>query len=323
MRVLVTGGAGFIGSHIVDACIDAGHQVVVVDDLSTGARANLNVRARWYHVDVRSEQLDAVIAAERPDVISHQAAQVSVKRSMDDPVLDASINVVGTLRLLEAARRHGVGRFVLASTGGAIYGDIAEGLADESHPCRPVSPYAIAKLSAEHYLESYRLAHGLETVVLRYSNVYGPRQDPHGEAGVVAIFMQKILAGTPPTIFGDGEYVRDYVFVDDVVRANLTALTLPLGRRTPTLFNIATGVQTTVNQLWQTVAAVGGTRLEPVHAPPRAGDVRRSALDPTRAKRELSFAPQIALAEGIARTWAWFASRVDGRSGRSAEQVAA
>jgi UDP-glucose 4-epimerase len=309
MRILVTGGAGFIGSHIVDACIDAGHQVVVVDDLSTGTRANLNIRARWYQVDLRSGELDAVVAAERPDVISHQAAQVSVKRSVDDPVLDASINVVGTLRLLEAARRHGVARIVFASTGGAIYGEIEEGVADENHPCRPVSPYAIAKLSVEHYLESYRLAHGLETVVLRYANVYGPRQDPHGEAGVVAIFIRKILAGLRPTIFGDGEYVRDYVFVDDVVRANLTALTLPLGRRTPDVFNIATGVPTTVNALWQALAAIAGTRLDPVSAAPRAGDVRRSVLDPTRAKRELSFAPDVGLPEGLARTWAWFAAR--------------
>jgi len=224
-------------------------------------------------------------------------------------VLDASINVVGTLRLLEAARRHGVARIVFASTGGAIYGEIEEGVADENHPCRPVSPYAIAKLSVEHYLESYRLAHGLETVVLRYANVYGPRQDPHGEAGVVAIFIRKILAGLRPTIFGDGEYVRDYVFVDDVVRANLTALTLPLGRRTPDVFNIATGVPTTVNALWQALAAIAGTRLDPVSAAPRAGDVRRSVLDPTRAKRELSFAPDVGLPEGLARTWAWFAAR--------------
>ena len=309
MRVLVTGGAGFIGSHIVDACIDAGHQVVVVDDLSTGSRANLNVRARWYQVDVRGDQIDAVVAAERPDVISHQAAQVSVKRSVDDPVHDASINVVGTLRLLEAARRHGVGRIVFASTGGAIYGDIAEGLADESHPRRPESPYAIAKLSVEHYLESYRKTHGLESVVLRYANVYGPRQDPHGEAGVVAIFIQKILAGIAPTIFGDGENVRDYVFVEDLVRANLTALTLPLGPGTPNTFNIATGIPTTVNELWRTLAMISRTHLEPAHAAPRAGDVRRSVLDPTRAKRDLGFTPDVRLAEGIAHTWAWFCSR--------------
>ena len=308
MRVLVTGGAGFVGSHVVDACLAAGHQVVVVDDLSTGSRANLNVRARWYQVDIRTEELTAVIAAERPDVISHQAAQVSVKRSVDDPLTDASINVLGTIRLLEAARQAGVGRIVFASTGGAIYGEVAEGLADERHPCRPVSPYAIAKLAVEHYLESYRATHGLETVVLRYANVYGPRQDPHGEAGVVAIFMQKILAGVTPTIFGDGEQVRDFVYVGDVVRANLAALDLRLGPGAPNMFNVASGAPVTVNALWDAIAETSGTRLAPAYAAPRPGDLRRSALDPARATRELSWSPDTPIAAGLARTWAWFSS---------------
>ena len=306
MRILVTGGAGFIGSHIVDACLEAGHQVVVVDDLSSGSRANLNVRARWYRVDLRTDDLDAVVEAERPDVISHQAAQVSVRRSVDDPVTDASINVVGTLKLLEAARRHGVARVVFASTGGAIYGEIEAGTADERHPCRPLSPYAIAKLAVEHYLDGYRETHGLRSVVLRYANVYGPRQDPHGEAGVVAIFMQKILAGVAPTIFGDGEQTRDFVFVDDVVRANVTALTMHLDPATPTVFNIATGREVSVNGLWQSLAAITGTPLTPVTAAPRPGDLRRSVLDPGRAKRELSWTPDVDLARGLRRTAAWF-----------------
>jgi UDP-glucose 4-epimerase len=307
MRVLITGGAGFVGSHLVDACLAAGHQVVVVDDLSTGSRANLDVRARWYQVDIRSDEIAAVIEAERPDVISHQAAQVSVKRSVDDPLTDASINVLGSIRLLEAARRAGVGRVVFASTGGAIYGEIEDGLADERTPCRPVSPYAVAKLAVEHYLESYRVTHGLEAVVVRYSNVYGPRQDPHGEAGVVAIFMQKILAGVVPTIFGDGEQVRDFVYVGDVVRANLAALALPLGPGVPNLFNVASGVPTTVNTLWRAIADAAGTRMTPAYAAARPGDLRRSALDPTRAKRELGWTPDVSLEDGIARTWDWFA----------------
>ncbi|MBI2203762.1 MAG: SDR family oxidoreductase [Candidatus Rokubacteria bacterium] len=306
MRVLVTGGAGFIGSHIVDACLEAGHQVVIVDDLSSGARANLNVRARWYRVDLRTNDIDAVVQAERPDVISHQAAQVSVRRSVEDPVLDASINVVGTLKLLEAARRHGVARVVFASTGGAIYGEIDAGAADERHPCRPLSPYAIAKLSVEHYLDGYRATHGLRSVVLRYANVYGPRQDPHGEAGVVAIFMQKILAGVTPTIFGDGGQTRDFVFVDDVVRANLIALTMHLDPATPTVFNVASGREVSVNDLWQSLATITGTRLSPVNAAPRPGDLRRSVLDPSRAKRELAWAPDVDLAQGLRRTAEWF-----------------
>jgi UDP-glucose 4-epimerase len=308
MRVLVTGGAGFIGSHIVDACIEAGHQVVVVDDLSSGRRANLNVRARWYQVDVRSDDIEAVIEAERPDVVSHQAAQVSVKRSVDDPRTDASINVLGTLRLLEAARRHGVRRVVFASTGGAIYGEVEVGLADERQPCRPVSPYAVAKLAVEHYLECYRVTYGLESVVLRYANVYGPRQDPHGEAGVVAIFIQKLLGRVSPTIFGDGEQTRDFVYVDDVVRANLAALTLRLERGTPTVFNVASGREVSVNALWRALAELSGTATRPTYAPARAGDLRRSVLDPTRAKRELAWTPEIELADGLARTWQSFAA---------------
>jgi UDP-glucose 4-epimerase len=306
MRVMVTGGAGFIGSHLVDACLDAGHQVVVVDDLSSGRRTNLNVRARWYQVDVRTEEIAAVIEAERPDVICHHAAQVSVRRSVEDPVNDASINVVGTLRLLEAARRHGVSRVVFASTGGAIYGEVDAGLADEDHPRRPVSPYAIAKLSVEYYLEGYRATHGLESVVLRYANVYGPRQDPHGEAGVVAIFIQKILAGTAPTIFGTGDQIRDFVYVDDVVRANLLALGLPLTPGSSTVFNVASGIDVSVNALWRELARISGTRLRPVHADERAGDLRRSALDPSRAKRELGWSPEVELSDGLARTWRAF-----------------
>jgi UDP-glucose 4-epimerase len=306
MRILVTGGAGFIGSNVVDAYLAAGHQVIVVDDLSSGSRANLNARARWYQVDVRSDEIGRVIEAERPDVISHHAAQVSVRRSVDDPVTDAAINVSGALRLLEAARRHGVRRVVFASTGGAIYGEIASGLAGEDQPCRPMSPYAIAKLAVEHYLDFYRATYGLESIVLRYANVYGPRQDPHGEAGVVAIFARRILAGLAPTIYGDGEQSRDFVYVDDVVRANLAALEVVTTGDALPMFNVATGREVSVNTLWTELAAIARPRVRPVYEPTRPGDLRRSVLDPSRARGKLGWAPEVDLVDGIRRTWEWF-----------------
>jgi UDP-glucose 4-epimerase len=307
MRILVTGGAGFIGSHVVDAYVEAGHRVVVVDDLSTGSPANLNPRSRWYRVDVRSDDLDRVIEHERPEVVSHHAAQPSVKRSMEDPVADAAVNVVGSLQVLAAARRHGVRRVVFASTGGAIYGEVDDGLAAESRPCRPLSSYAVAKLAVEHYLQAFRAAWDLEAVVLRYANVYGPRQDPHGEAGVVAIFCEKLLAHEQPVIFGDGEQTRDFVWVGDVVRANLAALDVAVGAAVP-VFNVATGAEVSVNALWRAIASIAGARAEPRHEPPRPGDVRRSVLDPGRAKHQLGWAAETELTHGLRQTWEWFAA---------------
>lgn len=309
MRILVTGGAGFIGSSVVDAYLEAGHRVSVVDDLSSGARANLDPRARWHHLDVRGQALDGVVASERPEVISHHAAHISVRRSVEDPVADASVNVLGSLNLLETARRHGVRRVIFASTGGAIYGEPDVVPADETHPCRPQSPYAVAKLAVEHYLRFFRATHGLETVILRYANVYGPRQDPHGEAGVVAIFIQKILAGLQPVIYGDGEQTRDYVHVADVVRANLAALDVAPDGAEPSLFNVATGRGTSVNQLWRALAGIAPTALGPRHAPAKPGDLARSILDPTRAKLRLGWQPTIDLAEGLRGTWEWFVAQ--------------
>jgi UDP-glucose 4-epimerase len=310
MRILVTGGAGFIGSNVVDGYLAAGHEVTVADDLSAGAPANVSRRARLHRVDVRAAELDAVFAAERPEIVSHHAAQVSVRRSVEEPIHDAEINVLGSLNLLETARRHGVRRVIFASTGGAIYGELDPGTsADERHPCRPRSPYAVAKLAVEHYLDGYRIAGGLETVVLRYANVYGPRQDPHGEAGVIAIFIQRILGGLTPVIYGDGEQVRDFVYVGDVVRANVAALTVPAEE--PVVVNIGTGRGTSVNALWRALAAVAQPGVGPYHEPARAGDVLHSVLDPSRAKTVLGWQPEIGLEDGLRRTWEWFVANAD------------
>jgi UDP-glucose 4-epimerase len=312
MRILVTGGAGFIGSAVTDAYLAAGHDVAVVDDLSSGSTEHLDPRARLYRVDVRDAALDEVLADERPEVVSHHAAQVSIRRSVEDPRGDASVNVLGSLNVFEAARRHGARRLIFASTGGAIYRDERPGVpADENGPCRPRTPYAVAKCSVEHYLDYFSATFGLEAVALRYANVYGPRQDPHGEAGVVAIFIQRILAGLTPTIFGDGEQVRDFVYVDDVVRANLLAHEMELQGR-PSVFNVGTGRGTSVNALWTALAAIARPTVTPSHEPVRTGDLVRSVLDVRRAREVLGWEPQVDLATGLARTWEWFVARARG-----------
>ena len=310
MRILITGGAGFIGSHVAAACLAQGHDVAIVDDLSTGSLTHVPAGARFYPADVRGAQIDEVFAVERPEIVSHHAAQVSVRRSMEEPVHDADVNVLGSLHLLEAARRHGVRRVVFASTGGAIYGEVEAGAADEHHRCRPRSPYAVAKLAVEHYLASYCGAFGLEAVVLRYANVYGPRQDPHGEAGVIAIFIQRILAGLPPTIYGDGEQVRDFVYVEDVVRANLQAQTVTAPVGDPLIVNVATGRGTTVNALWQALVDIAQPSVTAQRQPARAGDLVRSVLDPARAAQVLGWRPEVDLEQGLQRTWAWFSAGV-------------
>jgi UDP-glucose 4-epimerase len=310
MRILVTGGAGFIGSAVADAYLADGHDVAVVDDLSAGDTGNVDPRVRLYRVDVAAGGLDAVFKAERPEIVNHHAAHVSVRRSVEDPQRDATVNVLGAINVLEAARTYGTRRVIFASTGGAIYGEQDGPPADESHPCRPRSPYAVAKLAVEYYLDYYRATYGLDAVVLRYANVYGPRQNPHGEAGVIAAIMERLRAGATPTIFGDGEQVRDYVYVGDVVRANLASLHGELPRHETAVINIGTGIGTSVNRLWTLIAATTRASLTPAYAPPRAGDVRRSVLDASRAKRALAWEPEIELARGIERTWAWFARPV-------------
>ena len=307
MRILVTGGAGFIGSHTVDALVAAGaHAVSVLDGLSSGKREQVNPAARFYEADLRNaEAIVPILEREKPEVIYHLAAQMDVRRSVADPAFDAGINLVGFLNLMEAARRNGLKRVVFASTGGAIYGEQEQFPCDEEHPRRPVSPYGVAKLATEAYLFFYKVQHGIDYIALRYANVYGPRQDPHGEAGVVAIFCGRMLEGKPSTIFGDGEQTRDYIFVGDVARANVAAL----GAKASDAFNIGTGVETSVNQLYEVLASAAGVKTPPSYAPARPGEQRRSVISPARAGQVLGWRPEVALDEGLKRTFTFFKER--------------
>ena len=322
MKIVVTGGAGFIGSHIVDGLLATGHQVAVIDDLSSGARENLPPDVPLHVVDiVDTAAVRGVFERERPEAVCHQAAQMSVSRSVREPLFDAQVNCIGLVNVLDAAVATGCRRFVFASSGGVLYGDVTTP-APETTPANPVSPYGITKWVGERYLSFYAQEHGLTAVALRYSNVYGPRQNPHGEAGVVAIFCKKLLAGEAATINGDGRYVRDYVFGPDVAAANVTALTRDLpgvAPRTLTSLNIGTGVGTDVNQLEAVVRAEvqrvlagrgrSGRLPDPAHGPARPGDLRSNLVSAARAADVLGWKPTVAFPEGVARTVAWFAER--------------
>ncbi len=299
MKVLITGGAGFIGSHVADALIRAGHTVAIVDDLSTGNRAWLPPKAAFYELDIRSEELGGVFAAERPDAVSHLAAQASVGRSVSDPAFDASVNIGGGLNVLDCCRRFDVRRMIYSSSGGAGYGDTDLIPTSEDHPTRPASPYGITKVAMEQYLEAWGALWGLTGVSLRYANVYGPRQNPHGEAGVVAIFCSRLLAGQPLVINGDGLQTRDFVHVSDVAAANLLALERAdvAGQ-----VNIGTGVETSVNAICDGLSKAAGSRVETVHAPERPGEQRRSCLSPKLAERLLGWRPTVLLDDGLAQT---------------------
>jgi UDP-glucose 4-epimerase len=301
-KVLVTGGAGFIGSHVVDSFLSAGYDVVVVDDLSTGRRDNLHPEAKFHEIDIRSDDLAAVFEAEKPDYVSHHAAQMEVRRSVSDPLFDASVNVLGTLNLLECVRQNPVKRFVYASTGGAVYGEPIYLPCDETHPVAPLSPYGASKHVVEHYLYMYQANFGIDYTVLRYANVYGPRQNPKGEAGVVAIFTWQMLRGEQAVINGDGEQERDFVFVSDCVRANIRAL--ETGRNG--IFNVGTGVGTTINEIHDRVAEATGSEGERVHGPAKEGETRRIFLDARKAERELGWRASVDLAGGLDQTVQYF-----------------
>ena len=306
MKVLVTGGAGFIASHIADAYLAGGHEVVIIDDLSSGKRANLPAAAKFYHADIRSPEAREIVRSERPQVLSHHAAQMDVRRSVADPAFDAEVNVLGFINLLEAAREVGASKVLFASSGGAVYGEQEEFPAPESHPHNPLSPYGITKATGEHYLFYYHAVYGLPYVALRYANVFGPRQDPHGEAGVVAIFTERLLAGQAPTINGDGKQTRDYVFVGDVVRANVAALATSFVGP----INIGTGVETDVNVLYTHLRVLTGSPFQAEHGPAKTGEQRRSVIDNRRAAEVLKWKPEIPLEEGLRRTVEFFRARL-------------
>jgi UDP-glucose 4-epimerase len=301
-KILVTGGAGFIGSHVVDGFLKDGFQVVVVDNLSTGRRENLHPEATFYEVDIRDAELAAVFERERPAYVSHHAAQMDVRKSVAEPLFDAEVNVLGSLNVLENARAFGVQRVVYASTGGAVYGEPEYLPCDEGHPVAPLSPYGASKYAVEQYLYLYRQNHGLAYTVLRYANVYGPRQNPRGEAGVIAVFAWQMLRSGQTIINGDGQQERDFVFVDDVVRANLAAVQ----RRASGVYNIGTGLGTSINAIYDRLALVTRYRGQKVHGPAKAGETRRIFLDAGKAAGALGWRPEVDLATGLDRTVAYF-----------------
>jgi len=306
MKVLVTGGAGFIGSHVIDRLVAANHSVVVVDDLSTGHQEFVNPAAKLHVTDIRDTRLAEVFQTVCPEGVIHLAAQAEVRRSVEDPALDAAINVGGMLNLLLCCQRAKVPRVVYASTGGAVYGDTMTLPTPEDHPARPASPYGISKLIAEHYLMCWGTLYGIGGIALRFANVFGPRQNPLGEAGVVAIFSHRLLRGEPITINGDGEQTRDYVYVEDVADATLRALERA---EAGGAVNIGTGTETSVNVLLQRLEAGAGLKAGARHGPPKAGEQRRSALDPTLAKRLLGWSPRVTFDEGLRRTLDYFKNR--------------
>ena len=305
MKILVTGGAGFIGSHVVDAYVAAGHEVVIVDDLSTGKRENLNPKAKFHQLDVQDPRVIELIREERPAVVNLHAAQMDVRRSVADPVFDARVNLIGLIQCLEGARKANVRRVIFVSSGGAAYGEQEAFPAPETHPTNPVSPYGVSKRAGELYAFFYKAEYQLPFFALRYANVYGPRQDPHGEAGVVAIFAGKMLRGESITVNGDGKQTRDYVFVGDVVQANLAALERePCGA-----VNVGTGVETDVNRLAELMIQASGSTSEVKHGPAKQGEQRRSVIDCTKAAERLGWRPTVPLAEGLRRTVEWFRTR--------------
>ena len=303
MKVLVTGGAGFIGSHVVDQYIENGYQVVVVDDLSSGRRENLNPRAKFYQLDIRSTELEDIFDLEKPDYVNHHAAQIDVRRSVAEPIFDADVNINGSLNVLENARRSKVRRFIYISSGGAVYGEPHYLPCDEDHPINPICPYGASKYIVEHYLYMYREMYGLDYCVLRYANVFGPRQDPHGEAGVVAIFTGQMLGGEQAVVNGDGEQTRDFVYVSDCARANL--LVTEAEGLSP-VYNLGSGVGISVNDIFDALKNITSYQKSIVHGPPKLGETRHIYLTSEKAQRELGWEASVPFIEGLESTVDFF-----------------
>jgi UDP-glucose 4-epimerase len=295
VRILVTGGAGFIASHVSDSLLALGHHVAIVDNLATGKRENLPAAATFYEVDTRDQALHDVFRAETPEVVVHHAAHIEVARSVREPAYDASVNILGSLNLLECCRAYGVRKVIYAGTAGALFGEPSYLPVGEDHPIDPLSPYGVSKHTVEHYLFTYRVNHGIDYVVLRYPNVYGPRQDPHGEAGVVAIFSLQMLAGKQPVIFGDGTKTRDYCNVADIAAANVLALNTPVSG----VYNLGRGIEVSDLEVFEAVRIAVGSEVAPAFAPVRPGEVQRIALDASKAERELGWSWEVDFIEGV------------------------
>ena len=307
MKILITGGAGFIGSNVADRYLELGHGVIIVDNLVTGQRENIPKKAKFYQVDIcDADEITRIFNKEKPEIVNHHAAQMDVRKSVEDPIYDATVNVLGSLNLLQNCVQNKTGKFIFASTGGAIYGEQDYFPADEKHPLRPLSPYGITKLTTEKYLYFYHLTYGLNYTVLRYANVYGPRQNPHGEAGVVAIFSERILTGRQPIINGDGLQTRDYVYVGDVVKANQ----LVLNNGDNSIYNIGTGIETNVNELFTNIVRSAGRNVPEKHGEAKPGEQKRSVLDSARIAEELKWKLSVPLAEGIQNTVDFFRNKL-------------
>jgi UDP-glucose 4-epimerase len=308
MKILVTGAAGFIGSHVADAYVNSGHEVVILDDLSRGSKRNLNSKCRFYQCDIRDrEGIEKIFLLERPTIINHHAAQMDVRRGVREPLFDAQVNILGSINLIEAALAHGAKRFIYAATAGAGYGEPKQMPVPEGYPINPITPYGVSKHTVEHYLFTFQVLYGLEYVVLRYGNVYGPRQSSQGEAGVFAIFSEQMLAGLQPVIYGDGKKIRDYVYISDVAAANVAAL----NRGTNEIFNISGGVETPDLEVFQRVRDLLGKQVEPRYVARRPGEIDNICLDISKAKSLLQWVPSVNLSEGASKTVAYFQRQAD------------